>query len=60
VYSFGSNEFGNVGTGKSAQNENLPQKIHFENKIIKIFGGCNCEGAFFYSGILFFNFFIQV
>jgi cystathionine beta-lyase family protein involved in aluminum resistance len=50
VYSFGYNYRGSLGIC-SIEDKNLPQKINFENneKIIKIFSGCNCYGAFFYS-----------
>jgi alpha-tubulin suppressor-like RCC1 family protein len=50
VYSFGFNKFGNLGI-RSIVNKDSPKKIDFENdeKIIKIFSGCCCQGAFFYS-----------
>jgi alpha-tubulin suppressor-like RCC1 family protein len=50
VYSFGCNEFGELGIN-SKENKNSPQKIHFQNneKIIKIFTGCGSFGVFFYS-----------
>jgi hypothetical protein len=59
VYSFGRNRYGSLGIG-SIENINLPQKIKFENdeKIIKIFSFCCSDGAFFYSGLNFFLFFI--
>jgi alpha-tubulin suppressor-like RCC1 family protein len=54
VYSFGFNGNGNLGIG-STKNKNSPQKINFENneKIINVFTGCNCLGAFFYSSFFF-------
>jgi alpha-tubulin suppressor-like RCC1 family protein len=57
VYSFGYNEFGELGIG-SNENKNSPQKINFENneKIIKIFTSCCCVGAFFYSSYFYFLF----
>jgi alpha-tubulin suppressor-like RCC1 family protein len=50
VYSFGYNGCGELGIG-SIGDKFTPQKINFENneKIIKIFTGCFCLGAFFYS-----------
>jgi hypothetical protein len=58
VFSFGNNGSGSLGI-RSTTNQSSPQKIKFENdeKIDKIFSGCNCEGCFFYSRLNFILFF---
>jgi alpha-tubulin suppressor-like RCC1 family protein len=50
VYSFGRNEFGELGIGSSTV-QMLPQKITFKNneKISKIFSNVSSDGCFFYS-----------
>jgi hypothetical protein len=49
VYSFGSNEFGELGSSYIENNTYIPIEINFKNdeKIIKIFGKCTSKSSFF-------------